>query len=122
MADEPASVGSSTSVPSEPYDVGGGVILGRVAWVRNESHLQVGIWEVTRAEAVATQGEDPSPYTFSGDETLMVLEGEVEVEIVGGERVNLRPGDVASFRKGATSRWRFKSETFKEVFIYSGLQ
>jgi uncharacterized cupin superfamily protein len=90
--------------------------------VRNEPHLQVGFWEVTRAEAVALQGDDPAPSSFAGDETLMVLEGEVEIEIESGERLTFRAGDVASFRKNTKARWRFQSDKFKEFFIYSDLQ
>jgi uncharacterized cupin superfamily protein len=71
---------------------------------------------------MALQGDDPDPSTFSGDETLMVLEGEVELEIESGERIRLRAGDVGSFRKNTKARWRFQSDNFKEFFIYSALQ
>ena len=66
--------------------------------------------------------QDPAtfPLTWPGDETIIVLEGEVRIELVDtGEVVELKEGDIASFPKGARSVWTVKSP-FKEFFVLSG--
>jgi uncharacterized cupin superfamily protein len=57
-------------------------------------------------------------YTFTGNETFNVLEGEVRVELDNGERVDLVPGDVVVFPKGHRSTWTVKSP-FKKFFVIS---
>jgi hypothetical protein len=43
----------------------------------------------------------------------------VEVDVEPGTKVHCRAGDVASFKKGATSQWNIMSDDYKEVFIYA---
>lgn len=57
-------------------------------------------------------------YTFKGHETIHVLDGEVSIT-VEGETVDLFPGDVASFTKGARSTWVVKSR-LREFFVLTG--
>lgn len=57
-------------------------------------------------------------YTFGGNETFNVLEGEVSVELDSGERVDLVPGDLVTFPKGASSTWTVKAP-FKKFFVIS---
>jgi uncharacterized cupin superfamily protein len=87
---------------------------GEVHWLRTESGgegvLYTGLW---RAEP------QDIPYVFPGDETFEVLEGAVHIEVEGGETVDLKVGDVASFPKGASSTWTVKSP-FKKFFVISG--
>jgi len=59
------------------------------------------------------------PYSFPGDETFHVLEGEVTIELEGGESVTLGPGDIASFTKGQSSTWTI-TKPFKKFFVISG--
>jgi len=56
---------------------------------------------------------------FVGDETILVLEGEVEVDVEPDTKLHLTTGDIASFKKGATSLWTIRSDEYKEVFIYA---
>ncbi len=88
--------------------------FGNVHWLRTESGgagvLLTGFWTHEPADL---------PYEFTADETIMVLEGEVTVDIDGGDSVTLRVGDVASFAKGQTSTWRI-SRPFKKFFVVSG--
>ncbi len=75
------------------------------------------------AKASSTQGiftGNPStfPYTFSGDETFHVIEGDVTIEVEHAA-VDLHPGDIVSFPKGATSVWRVH-KPFKKFFVISG--
>lgn len=88
--------------------------FGDVHWLRTtsggEGMLLTGFW--SHEPAVL-------PYTFFGDETVHVLEGEVTVDVDGGDSVTLRPGDVASFTKGQTSTWHI-TRAFKKFFVVSG--
>ena len=115
MSEEIAWSGSSGATPSEPYDVGRGTMLGRVFWIRNEPNLQVGLWSVNQDDVRTA----PAPYVFRGDETILVLQGEVKVDVEPSTKVRLRAGDVASFKKGTTSHWNITSEEYKEVFVYA---
>ena len=115
MSEQNAWHGSSSEIPAEPYDVGRGTKLGRVFWIRNEPHLQVGLWSVNQDDLRTA----PAPYVFTGDETILVLEGEVEVDVEPSTKVRLRAGGIASFKKGTTSQWNITSDEYKEVFIYA---
>jgi uncharacterized cupin superfamily protein len=54
---------------------------------------------------------------FGVDETVHIVEGEVEVSAVGfGPRV-LRAGDAALFRAGTTARWHVPTYVRKIAFI-----
>ena len=97
----------------EPFIVGGEAV-GEVHWIRTEgaegATLAVGLW---RSHPQAF------PYPFTADETIHALEGELVIELESGERVTLRPGDVASFTKGTNSTWTV-TEPFKKLFVISG--
>ena len=54
------------------------------------------VWDCTAGEF---------DWTFGGDETVHILEGEVVVQTPQGPRT-LRPGDVALFPAGSTCRWQ----------------
>ena len=88
--------------------------FGDVHWLRvgsgGEGVLYSGLW---------THGPADLPYVFPGDETFHVLEGEVTIDVEGGESVTLRPGDIASFAKGQSSTWHI-TEPFKKFFVISG--
>ena len=102
----------------EPYEGFDAVLAGdpaaRVAWLRTESGgagaLFTGMFTV-----------EPSTfrYTFSGDESLHVLDGDLDIAVDGGEAVTLRPGDIASFPKGAHSTWTVRVP-LRKFFVISG--
>jgi uncharacterized cupin superfamily protein len=73
---------------------------GYVSWLRNDEDIQAGMWACTPAD-------QPDVYeaTFELNETILVLEGRVRVEILGGETYELGPGDMASFVAGTVGRW-----------------
>jgi uncharacterized cupin superfamily protein len=56
-----------------------------------------GVWECTAGTF---------EWHFALDEIVHILEGEVFIEYEGGERLHLRPGDVAHFPAGTSTRWR----------------
>ena len=49
----------------------------------------------------------PVPYFFETDEYIWVIEGEVHIDPIDGDRIILRPGDSAYFRRGSQSTWTF---------------
>jgi len=103
---------------AEPFTGFDAVLAGEpsahVGWLRTDSAgdgmLLAGTFTV-----------EPSTfrYTFGGDETFYVLEGICTIEPDGGEPVELRAGDVASFRKGTTSTWTVR-QRLRKFFVISG--
>ena len=59
-------------------------------------------------------------YVFPGDESFLVLAGSVRIVLEdGGETIELRTGDVASFPKGTRSVWTIL-EPLKKFTVVSG--
>ena len=97
---------------SEPFEV------GQVQWLRRNGDggrpaLAAGIWTVTPEEA---------PETFDlvihEDETVYIVSGHLRIEVIGGESFDLTDGSMASFTKGAKTRWTVVKPT-TEFFVYS---
>ncbi len=65
------------------------------------------VWDCTAGEF---------DWTFAGDETVHILQGEVIVDDGSGPRT-LRPGDVALFHAGSTCRWRVPAYVKKLAFL-----
>jgi uncharacterized cupin superfamily protein len=88
--------------------------VGDVHWLRTEGsgegQLLTGLW-MCQPRTIS--------YVFPGDETFYVLEGELRVEVEGGDSVDLTPGDIASFSKGQVSTWTI-SKPFKSFFVVCG--
>jgi uncharacterized cupin superfamily protein len=57
-------------------------------------------------------------YTFPADETLYVFDGDVDVQISGGESVSLTSGDLASFSQDDQSIWTIR-QRLRGVFVLS---
>lgn len=57
-------------------------------------------------------------YDFPGDEIFHVLQGNLQVQINGGGKVDLQAGDIVSFDKGVKSTWTIQS-SFKKFFVIS---
>jgi len=102
----------------EQFDGFDAVLAGdpaaRVAWLRTGSGgdglLFTGMFTA-----------EPSTfrYTFGGDESFHVLDGDLDIAVDGGERVTLRPGDIVSFPKGAHSTWTVRTP-LRKFFVISG--
>ena len=76
----------------EPFDLGDGRILGEVHWLRSEddgtgSFLHSGVWRVNAAEP-----PEPFSYEMSMNETIHVLDGEVHIQVEGGDMLVIRGG------------------------------
>jgi uncharacterized cupin superfamily protein len=54
------------------------------------------------------------------DETLHVISGAAEVTFDDGQIVELRPGDVVSWPRGAKTSWNVTDAPFSHFFVYSG--
>lgn len=65
------------------------------------------VWECTAGEF---------DWTFAGDETVHILDGEVIVDDGAGPRT-LRAGDVALFHAGSTCRWQVPAYVRKLAFL-----
>lgn len=102
----------------EPYPMPPGCVRSgdpeaRVRWLRvsgpGEPAYYAGLWSAR-----------PSifEWRFDLDETLHVLEGRVVVTLEGGDVLDLGPGDVASFPRGAVTTWDIR-EPFRKVFVDS---
>jgi len=106
-------VSTITATSYEPFMVEGEHV-GEVHWLRvgsgGEGQLYAGLWTCEPRDI---------PYTFPGDETFQVLEGEVHIELEDGESVDLKPGDIVSFTKGQKAHWTI-TKPFKKFFVVSG--
>lgn len=69
---------------------------GAVISRSDDSRLIRGVWECTPGRFT---------WTFSYDETLVVLSGSATVELDTGDRVELSPGVMAFFGRGHESTW-----------------
>ncbi len=110
---------SRVDAPSDfedfPIDgVVAGELKGRVHWLRQE-----GVGEGMLLTGIFTGEPSTFPYQYAGDETFHVIEGSVTIQMENGESVDLKPGDIASFPKGAKSTWVIH-EPFRKFFVISG--
>jgi uncharacterized cupin superfamily protein len=85
-----------------------------VHWLRQSSGPGAAI-----AAGMVTGDEAVARMRFDENETVIVLEGEADVEIDGKDVVELRPGVIASFVKGTDSVWTIRKQ-LKQFFIISG--
>ena len=89
--------------------------FGEASIVRMEGSggkvLAVGLWRVPEPST------SPIYTSQLGDETFVVLEGKVTIELVeSGERLDYGVGDVVSWSKGTATRWTIH-EPFKKFFV-----
>ena len=84
----------------QPCITSDGRTIGEAEWLRRRteeawSHTSM-LWRC-----------DPMTfdYNFPGDESFLVVSGRVRIALKDGETIELRSGDVASFRKGTPSVW-----------------
>jgi uncharacterized protein len=85
----------------EPCVTSDGRTIGEAVWLRRRVD---GGWSHT---AMLWRCDPMSfDYDFPGDESFIVLSGSVRIDLTDGDEVvELRTGDVASFRKGTRSVW-----------------
>jgi uncharacterized cupin superfamily protein len=113
-----APISKTTADPTQwdPYPLPAETIISgepnaKVHWLRTsgpeERGYYSGVWTVDICKF---------NYVFEMDETAHILEGRVTVSEENGPTLELGPGDVASFPKGAVTVWDIK-EPLKKVFV-----
>jgi uncharacterized cupin superfamily protein len=100
----------------EPFELGDGRVIGEVHFVRAEEDgsFYAGLWRMPGGGL-----PEPFDYEIAMDETIHVLEGAVQIQVVDGPAVDLAAGDIASFRAGTSTRWTLRAVPFKELFVLS---
>jgi uncharacterized cupin superfamily protein len=88
-----------------------GVPAAKVHWLRvsgaGEPAYYAGVWTVEPCTF---------DYVFEMNETAHIVEGKVVVVQHDGPTLELGPGDVATFPKGARTRWQVRAH-LKKVFV-----
>lgn len=91
---------------------------GEVQFLRDDTKHdrvnRVAVWRLT-AEQVPYE----SPYYFRNDETIVVLDGELEMTFDDGTVRTIGPGDVISVLSGTSTQWRIE-KPFKKFVVEVG--
>lgn len=93
------SLGNLTDAEFEPMMVNEDTSVGEVSWVK-EGRVQ--FWRGTHENCPQTV-----PYPIAREETVYIIEGSADIELEDGTVHRLSPGDVATFEKGAETKWSF---------------
>jgi uncharacterized protein len=109
-------------------ELGGGVFVTRVDSEEFEPDEEVGGFTHMLFEDGETMagiwkpgsdiGSWPKVEELHARETIVVLQGSVQIEIEDGPTLDLGPGDMASMPKGSVTTWH-PSADFKEIWAYS---
>lgn len=111
---------SSTDVtdfePFEYFEPGQGMArFGEFHLIRaggsGNGTLIAGIWRLQESTT------SPVYTSFAGDETFLVLEGEVTIKnLDSGDEKHFKPGDIGAWYKGMRTEWTFKAP-FKKLVV-----
>jgi uncharacterized cupin superfamily protein len=96
-------------MPLLPSQIQGGrpVARGTILTQSEDLKISSGLWSCEPGQFT---------WTFTWDEFVRVLEGEVTITENDGESYKLRAGDLAHFPIGMTTRWDV-SKTIKKFFV-----
>ena len=100
----------------EPYMTPNGP-EGDVHWIRDTGDdgvaTRTGIWRADERSM-----PDAFEVVFAGAETILILEGALEIFVYADESTRvLSAGDIASFEKGAKTRWTRRSPVIKTLMF-----
>lgn len=73
------------------------------------SKLSTGLW--------SCDGPAVFDWTFGVDETVHILEGEVDIQYLG-KTLTLKVGDTSFFRAGTTAQWHVKNRVYKSFVLH----
>jgi uncharacterized cupin superfamily protein len=96
----------SWPLPAESVIEGNPVAEGAVLSKSDDSRVVRGVWQCTPGRF---------RWTYTYDETLVVVVGRATVQLENGEAVSLRAGDMAFFDRGQVSTWTIH-ETLRKGF------
>jgi uncharacterized cupin superfamily protein len=102
---EPYVLPSESLISGEPNPLGKSVTLEQPGGVK-----------VTAGVFTAQPGVIRNP--VASTETVVVLEGEVRIELDTGQALDLGAGDMVVLPSGVTATWTFKTP-FKQLYIIS---
>lgn len=93
--------------------------LGTIQWLREfgaagRPDLSAGYWFVSTEQAPET-----FPLTAAYDESFHLISGRLRIEFVGGETIEVGPGDSVSYNVGTEMLWTVVEDACK-FFVYSG--
>jgi ATPases with chaperone activity, ATP-binding subunit len=86
---------------------------GETHMFRDSGGLQAGLW---RVPAGATW--EPFTFTLEQNETILILEGRVRIQVTGGATLDLAAGDMVSLNAGMETTWDVHPP-FKEFWVLS---
>jgi uncharacterized cupin superfamily protein len=102
----PAATLEPWPLPAEIVVAGAPQASGLVLAKSPDGRALAGIWDSTPGTF---------RWTWTDDETVMVLSGRATVAMEDGRRIELRPGDLAFFERGQSSVWTIH-EPFRKGF------
>ena len=105
----PAPASPLPDMPIEPDWITSGTptARGTILMQSSDKKMSSGVWECTEGEF---------DWTFTWDEFVNVLEGEVTIAEEGGDTYTLRAGDTAHFPLGLKAHWSV-TKTVKKFFV-----
>ncbi|CVL11478.1 uncharacterized protein FPRN_14095 [Fusarium proliferatum] len=120
VSDSPDWVDYNFTEPKE-----GDLVAGELYFIRNGGStgtMLSGVWRSGKGIAASDLTEDgtmTTPYTgVLGDETILLLEGEVEVtETVSGKKHSFRAGDAIGLASGMHITWVSKGPFSKKLWV-----
>jgi uncharacterized cupin superfamily protein len=86
---------------------------GETHMLRDSQRLQAGLWRLPAAASW-----EPFTLTLEHNETILILEGAVRIEITGAPTLDLVAGDMASLSAGMETTW-IVQPPFKEFWVLS---
>lgn len=106
MQFEPAFQGELPLMPIDPESIlaGSPVARGKIVIQSQDKLVSTGLWSCTRGKF---------RWSFSGDEFVYLLSGEVTVTDSTGGEITLHPGDQAHFPRGLETVWHVTQDVRK---------
>ena len=92
----PASPLPDMPLEAEQIKEGNPVSRGMIAMQSEDKKMSTGFWECSKGTF---------EWIYTWDESVYILEGEVEVSEEGGKSYSLKPGDITHFPKGIKTLW-----------------
>ena len=103
----PAEPWPDMPIPAAQIQGGNPVARGTILTQSEDKKVSSGLWSCEPGNFT---------WTFTWDEFIRVIEGEVTITEDGGKTYTLRAGDLAHFPLGLATRWNV-SKTIRKFFV-----